>query len=47
MRSNERDPDEVSLARQGTIRVLDAEFVVKDSVGNTRKAEASELGGSE
>ncbi len=37
----------LSLARQGTIRVLDVEFVVKDSAGNTGKAEASELGGSD
>ena len=37
----------LSLARQGTIRVLDVEFVVKDSAGNTRRAEASELGGSD
>ena len=35
----------LSLARQGTIRVLDVEFVVKDPAGRTRKAEASELGG--
>jgi hypothetical protein len=34
----------LSLARQGTIRILDMEFVVKDSAGNTRKAEVSELG---
>jgi hypothetical protein len=34
----------LSLARQGTIRVLDVEFVVKDSAGNTRKAEAPEVG---
>jgi hypothetical protein len=37
----------LSLARQGTIRVLDVEFVVKDSAGNTRKAEAGELGGAD
>jgi Family of unknown function (DUF6325) len=36
----------LSLARQGTIRILDAEFVVKDSAGNTRKAEVSDLGGA-
>jgi hypothetical protein len=35
------------LARQGTIRILDVEFVVKDSAGNARKAEASELGGAD
>jgi hypothetical protein len=36
----------LSLARQGTIRILDAEFIIKDSAGNARKAEAAELGGS-
>jgi hypothetical protein len=36
----------LSLARQGTIRILDAEFIIKDSAGNARKAEATELGGS-
>lgn len=36
----------LSLARQGTIRILNVEFVVKDSAGNTRKAEVSELGGA-
>ena len=33
----------LALADQGTIRVLDAEFVVKDPAGNTRRAEISEL----
>ncbi|HEX3512477.1 MAG TPA: DUF6325 family protein [Trebonia sp.] len=37
----------LALARQGTIRVLDVEFLVKDSAGRTRKAEAGELGGSD
>jgi hypothetical protein len=36
----------LSLVRQGTIRVLDAEFIIKDAAGNARKAEAAELGGS-
>ena len=27
----------LSLARQGTIRILDAEFIVKDAAGNARK----------
>ena len=36
----------LSLARQGTIRILDAEFIVKDAAGNARTAEAAELGGS-
>ena len=36
----------LSLARQGTIRILDAEFIIKDTAGNARKAEAAELGGS-
>jgi hypothetical protein len=36
----------LSLARQGTIRILDAEFIIKDSAGNARKAEAAELGGT-
>jgi hypothetical protein len=34
----------LSLAGQGTIRILDVEFVVKDSAGNTRRVEAGELG---
>ena len=34
----------LSLADQGTIRILDMEFVVKDSAGHVRKAEVSELG---
>jgi len=33
----------LSLARQGTIRILDVEFVIKDSTGNTRKVDVSEL----
>ena len=37
----------LSLERQGTIRILDAEFVVKDSAGNTRKADVSELDGAD
>ena len=36
----------LSLARQGTIRILDAEFIVKDAAGNARKIDAAELGGS-
>jgi Family of unknown function (DUF6325) len=36
----------LSLARQGTIRILDAEFIIKDAAGNARKADAGELGGS-
>ena len=36
----------MSLVRQGTIRVLDAEFVVKDAAGGTRRAEVSDLGGA-
>ena len=35
----------LSLVSQGTIRILDAEFIVKDAAGNARKAEAAELGG--
>jgi len=34
----------MSLAREGTIRILDAEFVIEDAAGSTRKAEVSELG---
>lgn len=34
----------LSLAREGTIRILDVEFVVKDAAGHTRRAEVSELG---
>jgi len=34
----------LSLAGQGTIRILDAEFVVKDRAGGIRRAEVSELG---
>lgn len=37
----------LSLARQGTIRILDVEFVVKDPAGDTRKAAVSELGGAD
>ncbi len=36
----------LSLADQGSIRILDAEFVVKDPGGKIRRAEISELGGS-
>ena len=36
----------LSLADQGTIRILDAEFIIKDAAGNARKAEVAELGGS-
>jgi Family of unknown function (DUF6325) len=36
----------LSLARQGTIRILDAEFIIKDAAGNARKADAAEVGGS-
>ena len=32
------------LVDQGTIRILDAEFIVKDAAGNARKADAAELG---
>ena len=35
----------LALASQGTIRILDAEFIVKDAAGNARKADAAELGG--
>ena len=34
----------LSLVSQGTIRILDAEFIVKDAAGNDRKADAAELG---
>lgn len=37
----------LSLTRQGTIRILDAEFIVKDSAGDARKAEVGELGGAD
>jgi hypothetical protein len=37
----------MSLADQGTIRILDAEFVVKDPAGRTRRAEVSDLGGAD
>jgi hypothetical protein len=37
----------LSLARQGTIRILDAEFMIKDSAGNTHKAEVSEFNGTD
>lgn len=36
----------MSLVRQGTIRILDAEFVVKDAAGSTRRADVSDLGGA-
>jgi Family of unknown function (DUF6325) len=35
----------LSLARQGTIRILDAEFIVKDANGNASKVAAEELSG--
>ena len=34
----------LALVDQGTIRILDAEFIVKDAAGNARKADAAELG---
>ena len=34
----------LSLVSQGTIRILDAEFIVKDAAGKARKADAAELG---
>ena len=34
----------LSLASQGTIRILDVEFVAKDAAGAARRVEASELG---
>ena len=34
----------LSLAAAGTIRILDAEFIVKDAAGNARKADVAELG---
>jgi Family of unknown function (DUF6325) len=34
----------MALVTQGTIRILDAEFIVKDAAGNARKADAAELG---
>jgi len=37
----------LSLVRRGTIRILDAEFIIKDSAGKARKAEAAEFGGSD
>jgi len=37
----------LSLAEQGTIRILDAEFIVKDAAGNARQASAAELGGQD
>lgn len=37
----------LSLVSQGTIRILDAEFIVKDAAGNARKADAAELGGQD
>ncbi len=36
----------LSLADQGTIRILDAEFIIKDAAGKARKAEVAELGGA-
>jgi hypothetical protein len=35
----------MSLVRQGTIRILDAGFVVKDAAGSIRRAEVSDLNG--
>ena len=35
----------LSLASQGTISILDAEFIVKDAAGHARKADAADLGG--
>ena len=34
----------MALVTQGTIRILDAEFIVKDAAGNARKADAAEVG---
>lgn len=36
----------LSLARKGTIRILDVEFIIKDSAGQARTAEPSELSGT-
>jgi hypothetical protein len=36
----------LSLARQGAIRILDVEFIVKDAAGRTRTAEPGELSDS-
>jgi hypothetical protein len=37
----------LSLVSHGTIRILDAEFIVKDPAGSARKAEVTELGGAD
>jgi hypothetical protein len=37
----------MSLVDQGTIRVLDAEFVVKDAAGSIGRAKVSDLGGTD
>ena len=37
----------LSLVTQGTIRILDAEFIVKDAAGSTRKVDVRELGTSD
>src|SRR5215469_6979729 len=34
----------LSLADEGTIRILDVAFAVKDAAGHTRRVEVSELG---
>jgi hypothetical protein len=34
----------MALIAYGTIRILDAEFIVKDAAGNARKADAAPLG---
>ncbi|MBV9384448.1 MAG: hypothetical protein JOY82_01020 [Streptosporangiaceae bacterium] len=37
----------LSLVSQGTIRILDLEFITKDSAGSARMADVRELGGSD
>jgi len=37
----------LTLAHQGTIRILDAEFLIKDSIGITRRVDVTELDGSD
>jgi len=37
----------LSLASQGTIRILDVEFVAKDAAGASRRVETSELGNAD
>jgi uncharacterized membrane protein len=34
----------MALVTQGAIRILDAEFIVKDAAGNARKVDAAEVG---